>query len=122
MYTLGVGLLPAAIRLIAYDISGGSTDPFFSGDLITLGLVIHVSMINEIEDISSQRFQFKTVYNGLSILFITVYGFLLAHQAGLMPAAEEERVLRIALMLAGVSCLMGLAFFAIMQFGGRSND
>lgn len=121
IYTVGVGVIPAIIRLLAHFLTDGDVELFYSADLITLGLILHVSIINEIEDIPDSYFGYKTAYNGTSILFITIYGFLLAHQTGVMPDIDERKILNLAKYLSITSLLMGFSLYGILRFGERQN-
>ena len=54
----------------------GTVDLLAASDLISFGLVLHISNINELEHISNQERDWKTTHNGVSIVFIAVYSVL----------------------------------------------
>lgn len=49
-----------------------------ASDFIALGLVLHISVINEIEHLPSKDKEWKTIQNGTSLIFITLYSALYA--------------------------------------------
>lgn len=74
IYTVLVGLLPIFSRLLVWLVTQpGVISPFVAADFIAFGLILHISTINEIERISDQRRSWKTMQNGTSIMFITLY-------------------------------------------------
>ena len=76
-HTLLVGLIPILIRLLAwFTTTNGSIRALAEPDLITLGLIIHISVINELEHLTTRRQEWKTIQNGLSIVFIVLYSVL----------------------------------------------
>jgi len=78
-YTLFVGLIPVLTRLIAWLITNaGVIEPFAAPDFIVLGLVLHVSIINEIEHLPARVKEWKTLQNGASLIFVSVYSTLYA--------------------------------------------
>ena len=79
IYTVLVGLIPILIRLFIYFvINNNSIDLLSASDFISLGLVIHISIINEIEHFEYSDTSWKTITNGMSIVFITIYSVLFA--------------------------------------------
>lgn len=50
IHTLLVGLIPVLTRLMAWaGTATGKVDPLAAADFIALGLVVHVSILNEME-------------------------------------------------------------------------
>ena len=47
-------------------------------DFVAFGLILHISNINEIEHFNDSERSWKTIQNGLSIVFILFYGVLFA--------------------------------------------
>lgn len=79
IYTVLVGLIPILIRLFIYFvINNNSINLLSASDFISLGLVIHISIINEIEHFEYSDTSWKTIINGMSIVFIAVYSVLFA--------------------------------------------
>ena len=79
IYTVFVGLLPILSRIIVWTITKAGTIELFSpSDFVAFGLVLHISIINEIEHFTDVGKDWKTVQNGVSILFIAVYSVLFA--------------------------------------------
>ncbi|ATA52549.1 hypothetical protein CKY39_04445 [Variovorax boronicumulans] len=78
-YTVLVGLIPILSRLLVWLIANGEVlAPFAATDFVAFGLVLHISNINELEHFSSQNKSWKTVQNGISVIFIAFYSVLFA--------------------------------------------
>lgn len=78
-YTVLVGLIPIASRLLVWSVAtDGVVAPLASTDFVAFGLVLHISNINELEHVSSQSQHWKTVQNGISVIFIALYSVLFA--------------------------------------------
>ena len=77
MYTVLVGLIPIFLRLIIYFVTDGSIKIFSASDFIAFGIILHISNINELEHYTKDK-SWKTIQNGLSIIFIVFYSLLFA--------------------------------------------
>ena len=76
-YTLLVGLIPILTRLLAWiATTANSVKAVAVPDVITLGLILHISVINELEHLTIKQREWKTIQNGLSIVFIVLYSVL----------------------------------------------
>lgn len=76
VYTVLVGMIPVVSRLLITSILDKEQVTYFvATDFIALGLVLHISIINELEHLSDE-IDWKTVQNGVSIIFIAVYSVL----------------------------------------------
>lgn len=79
IYTVLVGLIPILARLMVWFVTKeGSLDLLSASDFVAFGLVLHISNINEIEHYFEKEERWKTVQNGVSVLFIAFYSILLA--------------------------------------------
>ena len=79
MYTVLVGLLPILSRLMVWAVTKeGSVNLLSPSDFVAFGLVLHISNINEIEHFSNLGKDWKTIQNGISIVFIVFYSILFA--------------------------------------------
>ena len=77
MYTVIVGLIPALIRLLVWTLSQDRNMELLSAvDFVVFGLILHISIVNEIEHFNDSKRSWKTIQNGTSIAFITGYGAL----------------------------------------------
>lgn len=77
IYTVLVGLIPVLLRVLIWSILQKRTiDLFNSSDFVAFGLVLHISNINQIEHFNNLEKSWKTIQNGLSIVFIVLYGAL----------------------------------------------
>lgn len=78
-YTVLVGLIPILSRLLVWAISSENVVPAFSAaDFVAFGLVLHISNINELEHTSTQNKSWKTLQNGVSVIFIALYSVIFA--------------------------------------------
>ena len=79
IYTVLVGLIPVLSRALIWFISQNRTMDFFNAaDFVALGLILHISNINEIEHFNDPEKSWKTMQNGISIVFISFYSVLFA--------------------------------------------
>ncbi|WP_085314964.1 hypothetical protein [Derxia lacustris] len=79
IYTVFIGLLPIATRILVWLITNnGPTTVISPGDVVAFGLILHISVLNEIEHLPSKDKNWKTIQNGVSIFFIVIYSTLYA--------------------------------------------
>lgn len=78
VYTVAVGLIPLFTRGIVYLFLEEKNIGFLLNemDFVIFGLVVHITNINELEHFESPEKAWKTLHNGLSILFIVMYGVI----------------------------------------------
>lgn len=78
IYTVLVGLVPFIARLIIYLALKEKNIEFLlhETDFIIFGLILHITTINELEHFELDDKPWKTVQNGLSIIFIIVYAVI----------------------------------------------
>ncbi|ELE5026060.1 hypothetical protein RDG65_001328 [Vibrio fluvialis] len=74
-YTVVIGLLPIALRLLASCVIDGVA-MVNAADFIAVGFVLHISIFNELEHMSGDQ-TWKTVSNVGSICAIVIYGGLM---------------------------------------------
>jgi len=114
-YTVLVGLIPILSRLLVWVIASSDVVlPFAATDFVAFGLVLHISNINELEHISSQSKPWKTVQNGVSVIFIALYSVLFAVLllAEKNPKLIDANALLICVtILAGTSLVLSLSIF-----------
>lgn len=78
-YTFLVGLIPIATRLLVWSMTEGEmVTPMTATDFVAFGLVLHISLINELEHVSETDNNWKAIQNGTSIFFIVMYSPLYA--------------------------------------------
>ena len=113
-YTVLVGLLPVLVRLLIWAIvRNGAVDAFAAPDFITFGLVLHISIVNELEHLK-RRTDWKAIQNGTCLVFIAIYGALYAtmvisqNNSGLV---NSDAALRSSIVMATVSFLFSLSVF-----------
>ena len=79
VYTVLVGLIPILSRLMVWFVTKkGTVDLLAPTDFVAFGLILHISNINEIEHLTHIEKGWKTVHNGISIVFIAFYSVLFA--------------------------------------------
>lgn len=114
-YTFLVGLIPVLTRLLAWIITkSGTVSALAASDFVAFGLVLHISVINELEHLPEKENEWKTIQNGTSIIFIALYGSLYV----LTLIGERNTVLidanlmlQIVIIFASVSSLLSLSVF-----------
>ncbi len=79
-----------------------------ASDVIAFGLVLHISNINEIEHLGNSNQSWKTVQNGISILFIASYSVLFT-----LTMLNESVAAFIDLKMIN-KCVMGLAAISFL--------
>ncbi|MBB3119505.1 hypothetical protein [Pseudoduganella violacea] len=78
-YTFLVGLIPVLMRLLVWAAAkAGKVEAFAAPDFVSFGLVLHISIINEMEQLPQREKNWKAIQNGTSIIFIALYGALYA--------------------------------------------
>lgn len=78
MYTVVIGLIPIILRFFLYfTLSNNYSINIISlSDIAIFGLIIHISIINELEHYSDKNWKIKQTV--VSMLFIIIYSFLFA--------------------------------------------
>lgn len=114
-YTVLVGLIPVLTRLLTWVTTlAGTVNALAAPDFIAFGLVLHVSVINELEHLPTKEREWKTIQNGTSIIFITLYGALYAMTIigeNNSYLVDSTVLLRSSIAFAIVSSLLSLAVF-----------
>lgn len=110
-----VGLIPILSRFIVWIVTKqGTVDLFNGGDFVAFGLVLHISNINEIENINLPDRAWKTAQDGISIVFIVFYGvlFTLTLLAGSPSSVVDLKITKYSSMiLSGVSFLISYSVY-----------
>ena len=111
-YTVLVGLIPVFARLLVWLVDQSNAVPAFDAtDFIIFGLVLHISIINEIEHVHQDSQSWKTAHNGTSLWFIVMFAVLFACQILDQSKAElfnDRAILIVAWVMAAVSFLLSL--------------
>ena len=115
MYTVLIGLIPILSRLLIWGISQNRTvDILNPADFLVFGLILHVSNINEIEHFNDREKWWKTLQNGISIAFITMYGVLFASYliGQSNPGLIDRGIIQyIAITLSAISFLLSFSVY-----------
>lgn len=114
-YTVIVGLIPIMARLLTWVVtSTGRVTPFTAQDFVAFGLVLHISVVNELEHASIKGASMKNILNSISLLFITLYGALCAlnvvaeHDPGLI---NPTLMFFISISFTAASMALGIVAF-----------
>jgi len=114
-YTLLVGLIPVLIRLLVWFVAASDlVEPITAIDLITFGLVLNASVINEVEHLPAKDHEWKSAQNGLAIASITFHGALYAMAVfgdKVDGVVNGDATLGAAILLASMSMLIALVNF-----------
>ena len=115
IHTLLVGLIPVLTRLLSWATTMADTvAPLATADFITLGLVMHISILNETAHMQTLHDASKILLNSISTVFIATYGALYAvatigeHNAELINVSA---VLTGSIGLCAVSTTLGFILF-----------
>lgn len=114
-YTVLVGLIPIISRMFVWLVTQSDTvNLFVASDFIAFGLILHISNINEIEHIKKGNKSWKTIQNGISIVFIAVYSvfFALIMVSEGVPSFIDLKLVTICTAsLAFISFLLSFSVF-----------
>lgn len=112
IYTVLVGLIPILSRLIAWGVTKeGHVTLLSPSDFVAFGLVLHISNINEIEHITSDDAEWKTIQNGVSIIFIATYSVLFALTLIDEKIIDTKAITTCAIVLSIVSFLLSYSVY-----------
>lgn len=80
IYTVAIGLIPFVLRLFVWWLSENSKDVGYiinEVDVVTFGLVLHLSIIMELQNEEKVDAKWKTTCNGISILMLIFFSVFL---------------------------------------------
>lgn len=123
-YTVLVGLIPILSRLLVWSIASEGAVPALSpADFVAFGLVLHISNINELEHAPAQNKSWKTLQNGISVIFIALYSvifavLLLAEKSPKL--IDPKSLLYCVVALATTSMLLSLSVLHRLNASTRS--
>ena len=115
VYTCLLGLIPAIARLFVWAMSDRGVDPFAISDLVAFGLVLHSANINEVNRVARSDTNWKTVHNGVSILFLVLYALLLFTTIASPTNLNRSSLLYTTLLLSAVSFALSWNVFMRAQ-------
>jgi len=119
LHTILIGIIPVLARLLTWAAtSTGNIAPLAAADFITLGLLIHVSIINEMRHLLMRGAALRAELNGMSALFITFYGTL--HALATIGERNTELINTQFVLLMSIafcigSTVLGFGLFQISQ-------
>ena len=110
IYTVIIGLLPVIIRALLWLVTENTALKILNiSDIIIFGLIIHISIINELEH-TKENVEWKTKQNGISLLFITVYSSLFALillSNEVSPMIDNTNITTLVILMSIVSFFIG---------------
>ncbi|MDP9990553.1 hypothetical protein J2W28_000064 [Variovorax boronicumulans] len=108
VYTVVIGLLPALMRFAVWGLTDFGVQMVSVSDVIAFGLVLHISMINEAEDVDWLPQKWRTINHGASLIAIAVYcAFFAVSVIGeKSPSVSQSNLLYCSLALAGISLML----------------
>jgi hypothetical protein len=123
IYTFFVGLIPVLTRLLAWTITrAGVVTPLAAADFISFGLVLHISIINELEHYSSHELAWKSTQNGISLIAISLYGALYATAIlgeKSTHLIDTGMLLKTSVMFAFLSASLSITMIYYLRDGGE---
>jgi len=119
VYTCLVGLIPTISRLVVWMISKDGGDALAISDLVAFGLVLHSANINEVSRLPDADESWKTIHNGVSILFLVIYALLLFTTIASSDNLNKTSILYTTLLLCLVSFVLGWNVLSRAQAAGR---
>ena len=117
IYTVLIGLLPFFIRLFIYLVVKDTTGSYVLNevDLVTFGLVLNLTNINELENVNNVDKNWKTTNVGLSVFFLIMFACFLgiAYVSDLSTRInfDKENLKKCALVLGIVSLVASYSIY-----------
>lgn len=111
VYTCLIGLIPVLARLLIWIVSKSGVDPVSIGDLVTFGLVLHVSNIQQVNSSYVDDKIWKDIHTGSSSVFVVMYSILMLTSMTNIPNFNYTAILQISIALSIVSFLLSFAIF-----------
>lgn len=125
IYTVLVGLIPIMSRLLIWLVSNKvGIEVLNASDFVAFGLVLHISNINEIEHLEPADKSWKTIHNGISIIFIAFYSVLFATflLGSAQPAMIDIKAIKTAsIVLSVVSLLISYSVYYRISISSGGN-
>jgi len=122
MYTVLVGLIPIIMRLLVWSVTRSGTAPALAAtDFIAFGIVLHIANINELEHAQVEHRAWKTIQNGMSIVFLALYSALSATLivAERQPSLVDGSTMQtLVIVLASTSLLLSFSVFHRLSRSG----
>lgn len=112
-YTVGVGILPIAARLLTNTLMSANIDWFAATDFIAFGFVMHISILNELEHIRDDE-DWKTKMNFTAIGFVFMFGLLTLAQLMLEAGStllNGNTLKYCAMIIAAISFILAHSVF-----------
>ncbi|MDP9973265.1 hypothetical protein J2W39_004512 [Variovorax paradoxus] len=122
VYTVIIGLLPALMRFAVWLLTDFGVQALSVSDVIAFGLVLHISMINEAEDVDWLSRKWRTINHGASVAAIAVYCVFFA--VGVIgeksSSVTQSNLLYCSLTLAGISLLLSAVVLHALTASSKS--
>jgi len=123
VFTVLFGMVPIIIRLLVSGFDLASRVPMFTAsDFIALGIVLQVSLFNEIKYYDLDDVDWKQVMMGASALYMLVYAvlYVLVLISEFDKQIDAQLILYVSIVLSLVSLLLCWAVYDRLTISGRS--
>ena len=126
IYTVLFGMAPIFLRLlVGLFVSGDKSVPYFSAsDFIAFGIVLQVSIFNEIRYYELSDADWKHRMMGVSALFMVLYSglYVLLLMSEVFDGVNVRAVLYSAIVSSVVSFLLCLCFYDRMSKSSENKE
>lgn len=128
VYTVIFGMAPILIRVVvsAFIVTGDNSEnihPLAASDFIAFGIVLQVSIFNEIKYHDLTDVEWKHRMMGVSALFMLVYSslYVLLLLSEIFPRINTDALLYVSMGFSVVSLILCWAFYDRMSAASRIN-
>ncbi|MCD5977243.1 hypothetical protein [Pseudomonas quasicaspiana] len=123
VFTVLFGMVPIFIRLLVAGFDTADRVPLFTAsDFIALGIVLQVSLMNEVKYDDFNDVGWKQVMVGCSVLYMVVYAvlYVLTLVSEFDKAIDAKLILYVSIALSFVSLLLCWAVYDRLTISARS--
>lgn len=124
IYTVLFGMVPILMRLLAAGlVSSDKINLFTSSDFISLGIVLHISLLAETRYNDSNEAGWKKQINGISILAVVAYAAMCVFSllSDFVNEINAQSVLIVSIIMSAASLVMCWAVYDRLTFVPTQN-
>lgn len=125
VYTVLFGMVPIIMRLIAFAmVNGGKIAPFSSSDFISLGIVLHVSLLAETRYNEHHEAYWKKAVAGISVFAVIMYAvlYIFSLLSDVLPDINIRFVLWASILMVVGSLLMSLMVYDRLTYSPAKSE
>lgn len=115
VYTCLIGLIPVIARFLLWAMSSSNVEPLAISDWVSFGLVLHTVNISEISRTRHADPRWTSVHNGVSIIFLVLYGLILFTTIVPTTSMNPRALLFATIGLSAASFFLSLAVLRGVQ-------